>query len=119
MEKLLPPDAAWEAVLASGREDLNSAIELVGMSTGKELTVLDVGCGIGRITQNLAEHFGRVVGVDIAETMLERARQYNANPAIEFELCDGLRLAPQCCRKFDAVFSYEVLYYIDPQVLKN
>ena len=39
--------------------------------------VLDFGCGVGRLSQALAEHFERVVGVDIAESMVQRAREYN------------------------------------------
>jgi len=38
---------------------------------------LDFGCGVGRLTQALAEHFERVVGVDISPAMIEGARRYN------------------------------------------
>lgn len=38
---------------------------------------LDFGCGIGRLTQALARHFAKVTGVDIADSMLERARAAN------------------------------------------
>ena len=38
---------------------------------------LDFGCGVGRLTQALAEHFERVAGVDIAASMIARARQEN------------------------------------------
>jgi SAM-dependent methyltransferase len=35
---------------------------------------LDFGCGAGRLTLPLSQHFAEVVGVDIAPAMLERAR---------------------------------------------
>lgn len=35
---------------------------------------LDFGCGVGRLTQALAPHFDEVHGVDISESMIERAR---------------------------------------------
>ena len=38
---------------------------------------LDFGCGVGRLTQALANHFDRVVGVDIAPSMIELAQKYN------------------------------------------
>jgi len=38
---------------------------------------LDFGCGVGRLSQALAGHFEKVVGVDIADDMLALARQYN------------------------------------------
>lgn len=42
---------------------------------------LDFGCGVGRLTRPLAEHFDRVTGVDISETMIRRARDLNAGIA--------------------------------------
>ena len=38
---------------------------------------LDFGCGVGRLTQALASHFDEVHGVDIAPSMIERARSHN------------------------------------------
>ena len=32
-------------------------------------SALDFGCGVGRLTQPLAEHFDHVVGVDIANSL--------------------------------------------------
>ncbi len=34
---------------------------------------LDFGCGVGRLTQGLAQHFEHAVGVDIAESMIAQA----------------------------------------------
>jgi SAM-dependent methyltransferase len=45
---------------------------------------IDFGCGIGRLTQALADHAGHVTGVDIAPTMIEIARRNNAKPNCEF-----------------------------------
>ena len=38
---------------------------------------LDFGCGVGRLTQALCEHFEQCAGVDIAPSMISRAEQYN------------------------------------------
>src|SRR3954454_19384309 len=38
---------------------------------------LDFGCGVGRVTQALAEHFETVTGVDVAESMVREARRLN------------------------------------------
>jgi len=38
-------------------------------------TAADLGCGIGPLLPYLAERFGRVVGIDFAPGMLERARE--------------------------------------------
>jgi SAM-dependent methyltransferase len=36
---------------------------------------LDFGCGVGRLTQAIAAHFATTHGLDIAPTMVERARE--------------------------------------------
>lgn len=38
---------------------------------------LDFGCGVGRLTQALANHFDEVHGVDIAPSMIDLARKFN------------------------------------------
>jgi 2-polyprenyl-3-methyl-5-hydroxy-6-metoxy-1,4-benzoquinol methylase len=38
---------------------------------------LDFGCGVGRLTQRLADCFEHVVGMDISPTMIEQARSLN------------------------------------------
>ena len=38
---------------------------------------LDFGCGLGRLTQAACGHFDRVIGVDIAASMIDGARQRN------------------------------------------
>ena len=42
---------------------------------------LDFGCGVGRATRALASHFEEVVGLDISEQMVSRARELNADCA--------------------------------------
>ena len=40
---------------------------------------LDFGCGIGRLTQSLADYFDKVTGVDIAPAMISLANEYHNN----------------------------------------
>ncbi len=49
---------------------------------------LDFGCGVGRLTIPLADHFGVVVGLDIAPAMLEEARRNSAGTNTEYLLSD-------------------------------
>ncbi len=51
--------------------------------------VLDFGCGIGRNTLALAPRFGHVVGVDIASSMIERARTFANGADVEYEVLDA------------------------------
>lgn len=38
---------------------------------------LDFGCGVGRLTQALTNHYDEVYGIDIAPSMIELANKYN------------------------------------------
>jgi len=40
-----------------------------------EMTVLEIGCGAGRVTRALAAYFGRVYAVDISREMVAQARR--------------------------------------------
>jgi SAM-dependent methyltransferase len=79
--------------------------------------VLDVGCGCGQTLLELAEVVearGRVLGVDVSEPMLARARERtDGRPEIELVLADAQRyaFAPAA---FDALFSrFGVMFFQD------
>ncbi|MCJ1758381.1 class I SAM-dependent methyltransferase [Mammaliicoccus sciuri] len=46
--------------------------------TGNDNDILDIGCGTGRLTEQLLE-YGRVSGLDLSEEMLEVAESRNPN----------------------------------------
>lgn len=74
-------------------------------------TVLDLGCGNGAATKRIVERYpdAEVVGVDVAETALERARE--AVPEATFERADVLEYVRETDRTFDAVVELECLCY--------
>jgi ubiquinone/menaquinone biosynthesis C-methylase UbiE len=43
--------------------------------TGRDRTVLDIGCGIGRIEEALAPEIGHVTGIDVSGEMISAARE--------------------------------------------
>lgn len=50
-------------------------------------SILDLGCGTGRFSGELAEHFGAsVIGVDPSERMLEQARAKRRSPEESYEI---------------------------------
>jgi ubiquinone/menaquinone biosynthesis C-methylase UbiE len=60
---------------------------------GPETRVLDVGCGGGQTACKIAREYGsRVVGIDISEVMIskakEKAREQNVEDKVEFRVAD-------------------------------
>jgi len=82
---------------------------------GPRATALDVGCGVGRWSVELARHGYHVMGVDLSSNMIERAQERAAalNVDCEFITADAAQL--QLGRRFDVVLCVTVLQHIlDP-----
>jgi len=78
--------------------------------------VLDVGCGDGRITSEIARRVakGYVVGVDASSNMIALASQKLA-PNLRFEVADARSLPFH--NEFDFVVSFNALHWIHEQEL--
>lgn len=76
----------------------------------KGKTVLDIGCGTGRLTHLIAQAGAKVTGIDISERMLEQARIKDAKSEyIEYNPNDAF---PFIGRTFDFIVSNLVLEHI-------
>jgi trans-aconitate methyltransferase len=79
-------------------------------------TALDFGCGVGRITRVLAGHFATVTGVDVAPSMIARARDLNVTvPNCSFRVNRAGHLRVFHDDAFDFVYSRLVLQHIPPR----
>ena len=81
--------------------------------------VLDVGCGTGSSTRDVARQVapGRVLGIDLSSRMLERARRRCADEGLSnvaFEQADA-QVHPFDPEAFDvAISSFGVMFFADP-----
>jgi SAM-dependent methyltransferase len=74
---------------------------------------LDFGCGLGRVTRGLADQFDEVIGLDIAEDMVDRARALHGDvPNLRFVQSARPDLAVLGDRRFDLVYSRLVLQHV-------
>ena len=74
--------------------------------------VLDLGCGIGRWSRRLARRGARVVGVDVAQSMIDEARRRTARQSLDVDYrIDDLRTL-DLGRTFDLVLAVTVLQHI-------
>jgi trans-aconitate 2-methyltransferase len=74
-------------------------------------TVLDAGCGSGRVTENLVPRLprGRVIAVDASEAMVEKARE-RLGPDADVRVADLAEL--DLGEQVDAIFSNAVFHWV-------
>ena len=117
IDRTLNPNANWDEILQSGREEVAFALDASKMKTGRTLRLLDIGCGIGRLSYCLGEYFGEVVGVDIAEPMLIEAQSHNTSSNVTFRSMSLAAIEPGLNGAYDTVFANEVFHYLDWKTL--
>ncbi len=107
-----------EEYFESGRENVRREIltDMGNICQGKDpkqMKVLEIGCGSGRITRALAEVFGEVYAVDISGEMIRQAKEalrYTPNARV-FQN-SGSDLAVLGDIEVDFAFSYIVFQHI-------
>jgi SAM-dependent methyltransferase len=114
--------AAWDvdAFFDTGRDDARRFLADLGRiapDAGRQ-RALDFGCGVGRITRTLADHFESVDGVDRARSMIARARDLNRSQrGCHFRLMRTVDLGCFPSAAFDVVYSRLVLQHLPPPVV--
>lgn|SRR6266550_449250 len=107
----------WDATefFATGQRDVErmlaraDALHLMPMRRDR---ALDFGCGLGRLTQALADTFARVDGVDIAAPMITQAQRLHArDPRLVFHYNPASNLSIFPDASFDLVFTYITLQH--------
>lgn len=73
--------------------------------------ILDVGCGTGQLTVDIAKAGAEVIGLDVSQQMIKAARQNY--PDLRFEVADIA--ATNYAGEFDAVFSNAALHWVKNQ----
>ena len=81
---------------------------------------LDFGCGVGRLTQALAEHFESCDGVDVAASMIDRARELNRNAdRVRFHHNGAPDLRLFGDGSFDLILALIVLQHMDQELMRR
>ncbi|HTP35389.1 MAG TPA: class I SAM-dependent methyltransferase [Candidatus Acidoferrales bacterium] len=116
---------AWtdEAFFASGEENVRQHIlnDMENICHGmdpRQMRVVEIGCGAGRLTRALAAVFGEVHGVDVSPEMIELARQKLAgsnNVCLYANSGADLAVLPE--RPFHFAFSYIVFQHIPEKAI--
>lgn len=81
---------------------------------------LDFGCGVGRLSQALAEKFDRVTGIDISKEMISRANEFNKFPdKCRYIVNDAIDLSLFEDSTFDFIYSSIVLQHVPRDLISG
>jgi SAM-dependent methyltransferase len=101
------------AFRASGERDLQLILQGVSGILKERQSVLEIGCGTGRLLEPLTRHFDQVFGVDVSGEMVRRGRERLAHlPEVHFLEIDGLGKLPFEDKSFNFCFSYITFHHI-------
>ncbi len=102
-----------DSFFRQGAEEVDFFLHHCSMKPSWDKTVLEIGCGVGRMTRRLSELYGRVLALDVSPEMLARARQNLADrDNVEWILGSGEDLAGIADSSVDHVFSYITLQHV-------
>lgn len=116
-EKVREAGPAWDANLYNAKHDFvwkygSDVVSLLAPRACER--ILDMGCGTGHLTAQIAESGAEVIGVDRSAEMVAAARL--AYPNLKFEIADARNLSFR--EEFDAVFSNATLHWIhEPELV--
>ena len=107
----------WERIRKSYFDDRVTSLAIEKLLP-RDLTLADIGCGTGSLTFELARFARKVIGIDLSQEMLRRARAVAKERElhnVEFRQGDALKL-PLDARSVDATFCVMVLHFLpDPE----
>ncbi|MDA9764685.1 MAG: class I SAM-dependent methyltransferase [Opitutales bacterium] len=114
-------DQNEDAFFESGKAEVDAQIHRLSelnFSVNKG-RCLDFGCGVGRLTNALAQHFEEAVGVDVSSTMIDRANEIKRASNTAFVLNKREDLAQLKSDTFDFVYSNKTIQHIPYPASKN
>jgi trans-aconitate 2-methyltransferase len=105
----------WNPELYQGNHSFvwnygQDVLKLLAPQAGER--ILDLGCGTGQLTAEIARSGAEVVGVDSSPDMIRSAG--NTYPDLRFEVAEASCLS--FSNEFDAVFSNAVLHWVRDQL---
>jgi SAM-dependent methyltransferase len=107
-----------EEFFLSGERDVRDLVDPYlsdAQFVPRDKRMLELGCGVGRMTFPLANRFGTVEAIDISGEMIQRAKELQARLGItnvSFQLGNGKDLRAYPDESMDFAFSFIVFQHI-------
>ena len=73
---------------------------------------LEIGCGAGRITKQLAIYFKQVQALDVSDKMIEYAKRHVTSNSVTFHLSNGIDIKLESSSVY-SIFSTQVFQHLD------
>lgn len=107
-----------ESFWSSGPSNLDQTLSPFGRTVEPTDRVVEIGCGIGRMTRALAARAAHVTGIDVSAEMIDRARvSLSELDNVDLLLGSGRDLAGVPDASADVVYSFIVFQHIpDPAI---
>jgi trans-aconitate methyltransferase len=112
-----------EEFFATGKNEVAVVLGCVtelGVKIDRKAPMLDFGCGVGRLTRALAEHFPECWGVDISPTMIGLAKEFNRDlPQCRFLLNERDKLENLRDNYFGFIYTSIVLQHMAERYIRK
>jgi SAM-dependent methyltransferase len=107
-----------ESFWAGGERDLRRLLEVLELRLEPDAAVVEIGCGVGRLTRAIADRAARISALDVSPEMIAKAGEHNPGlKNVEWLVCDGRSLRPLPDASYDACISHVVFQHIpDPDI---
>lgn len=107
-----------ERFWSSGEADLDTLLGMLGVRLERSDSVVEIGCGVGRLTRVIAQRAKDVRALDVSPEMLALARRHNAGLGnVRWLLGDGSSLREIADSSASACISHVTLHHIpDPEI---
>jgi ubiquinone/menaquinone biosynthesis C-methylase UbiE len=106
---------------SKGRIIADEFLKQLDLNDCIDKTIVEIGCGLGRMSHFFSERFKKVYALDVSAEMIKRSRKEWGNlKNIEFILGSGEDLKPVPDSAVDLVFSFIVLQHVlKPEIVLN
>jgi SAM-dependent methyltransferase len=100
----------WES--PAGKLRWARRVKMLSKHLGPGMSVLEVGCGTGYFTQELARSGADVIAIDVSPELLEIAKANCSAPNVRYEIQNACKLSyPDAV--FDSVVGSSVLHHLE------
>ena len=106
------------AMWSSGERD--ASVLLNGIEDMGSKSILEIGCGVGRMLKAVAGKFKHAVGFDISKEAIKKAKEFLGNAAnAELHVGDGFTLQPMKDASLDVVYSFAAITSMPQDIAVN